>query len=104
VPEPPLQPPFEPRYSAKFEAHRVRLGLTGEAFDYFWRAVEKQLSDYPYHRYSREVPDHEGIRIFPTEEAYPDLPALYVYYRVEHQPNRIHYLALSPAWSRSDLV
>jgi hypothetical protein len=103
VPEPPLQPPFEPHYEPTFEAHRARLGLTGPNFDYFFAAVQKLLRDYPY-KYSVEVPDAHGIRMYPTEAAFPDIPALYIYYRVQHQPNRIIYVGLSPAWSKGDVV
>jgi hypothetical protein len=103
VPEPLGQPRFEPLYEPTFTAHRARLGLTGSNFDYFFGAVEKLLGDYPY-KYSEEVPESEGIRVLPTEAAFPDIPPLYVYYRVEHQPNRIRFMALSPAWSKRDLA
>ena len=103
MPEPPLQGPFEPVYHAKFEAHKVALGLSGPNFDHFWRKVEKQLGNYPYN-YSEEVPDGEGMRMLPTADMFPDIPPLYVYYRVEHQPNKIHYWALSRAWSKDDLL
>jgi hypothetical protein len=35
-----------------------------------------------------------------TRDAFPDIPPLYVYYRVEEQPNEIIYLGLSRAWSQ----
>jgi hypothetical protein len=103
MPEPLGQPTFEPHHEPTFEAHRARLGLTGAPFDYFFSAVEKLLGDYPY-KYSEEVPDSEGIRMLPTQAAFPDIPALYVYYRVRRQPNQIIYVALSPAWSKADVV
>ncbi len=32
----------------------------------------------------------------------PDIPPLYLYYRVEQDPNKIVFLGLSPAWSREE--
>jgi hypothetical protein len=37
-----------------------------------------------------------------TRDAFPDIPPLYVYYRVKEQPNRIIYLGLSRAWSQDE--
>lgn len=95
-------PPFEPRYGPSFRAHRRELGLAGANFDYFFRAVEVYLRDYPW-EFSEEVPDSDGIRMLPTRNAFPDIPPLYVYYRVEQDPNRIFYLGLSPAWSHQEM-
>ncbi len=65
------------------------------------RYVEDYLGDYPW-EYSEEVPDSEGIRMLRTRDAFPDIPPLYVYYRVEEQPNKIIYLGLSRAWSQEE--
>ena len=40
----------------------------------------------------------------PTRMAFPDIPPLYVYYRVEENPNRIVYLGLSPAWTHDEAI
>lgn len=98
MPEPPGHPRFAPCYEKSFEHDRHALGLSGANFDHLFRHVENFLGDYPW-QYSEEVPDSEGIRMLPTEEGFPDLPPLYVYYRVEQNPNKIIYLGLSQAWS-----
>jgi hypothetical protein len=59
------------------------------------------LGDYPW-EYSEEVPDGEGIRMLPTRGGFPDIAPLYMYYRVEQDPNNIIYLGLSPAWSSDE--
>lgn len=101
--EPPGHPRFEPYYEPSFIADRAALGFGGPNFDSFFSAVETYLGDYPW-EYSVEVPESEGIRILSTRRAFPDIPPLYVYYRVEENPNRIHYLGLSPAWSQEESV
>jgi hypothetical protein len=101
VPEPPGHPRFEPHYESSFDADRVELGLSGSDFDHFSQSVEDHLGDYPW-EYSEEVPDGEGIRMLRTRDAFPDIPPLYVYYRVEEQPNEIIYLGLSRAWSQEE--
>ena len=40
--------------------------------------------------------------MLPTRGGFPDIPPLYVYYRVEQNPNKIIYLGLSPAWSSDE--
>jgi hypothetical protein len=95
-------PRFSPCYEPSFEADRRTLGLAGRNFDHFFKGVEDFLGDYPW-EYSEEVPDSAGIRMLGTRGDFPDLPALYVYYRVEQNPNTIIYLGLSPAWSRADV-
>jgi hypothetical protein len=98
VPEPPGHPRFAPAYEATFEQHRAALGLPGQNFDYFFHDVERHLGDYPW-EYSTEVPNGRGIRMIGTRDAFPDIPPLYVYFRVEVDPNKIVFLGLSPAWS-----
>jgi hypothetical protein len=39
-----------------------------------------------------------------TREAFPDIPPLIVYYRVEERPNRIVYLSLSRDWSNAEAI
>jgi hypothetical protein len=41
--------------------------------------------------------------MLPTRRGHPDIPPLYVYYRVEQQPNKIIYLGLSRAWSQDEV-
>jgi hypothetical protein len=101
VPEHPWHPRFAPCYEPSFAACRTKLGLAGRNFDYFFTAVENYLGDYPW-EYSEEVPDSEGIRMLPTRRGFPDIPPLYIYYRVEQNPNKIIYLGLSRAWSRDE--
>jgi hypothetical protein len=103
VPEPLMQPPFEPHYEASFDADRQALGLSGSNFNFFFETVERYLGNYPW-KYSEEIPNSGGIRMLPTRDAFPDIPPLYVYYRVGQQPNKIYYLGLSPAWSKTDVV
>jgi hypothetical protein len=85
-----------------FELARARLGLSGRNFDYFFADVERNRRDYPWAG-AEEVPDSDGILMLPTKDAFPDVPPLYVYYRVREIPNRIRFLGLSRAWSESDL-
>jgi hypothetical protein len=103
VPDPPGHPRFAPCYEPSFDADRAALGLHGADFDGFFCDVEIAIGDYPW-QYSEEVPDSKGIRMRPTREAFPDIPPLYVYYRVEKQPNKIVYLGLSSAWSDAETV
>ena len=102
MPEPPLHPRFTPCYEPDFDADRKSLGLTGKNFDHFFRNVENNVCDYPW-EYSKEVPDSGGARMRETRGDYPDLPPLYVYYKVNVAENRIRFLGLSPAWSKADL-
>ena len=88
MPEPPGHPRFEPHHEPSFDADRAELGLSGSAFDRFFQSVENHLGDYPW-EYSEEVPDSEGVRMLRTRDAFPNIPPLYIYYRVEEQPNRI---------------
>ena len=94
-------PRFSASYEPSFEAHRVALGLSGPNFDYFFRDVEAYVCDYPW-QYSTPVPDGDGVRMLPTRDAFPDIPPLYIYYRVEVDPNRVVFLGLSAAWSQSE--
>jgi hypothetical protein len=98
-----MQPRFEPYFETSFDADRAALGLSGRPFDYFFRGVENYLANYPW-KYSEEVKDSGGIRMLPTRDAFPDIPPLYVYYRVEQDPNKIVFLGLSPAWSQSETL
>ena len=101
MPEPPGHPRFEPHYEPSFESDRAELGLSGSNFDHFFRSVESFLGDYPW-EYSEEVPESEGIWMLPTRDAFPDIPALYVYYCVEQHPSKIIYLGLSRARSHDE--
>lgn len=102
--------PFGPRFTAvyddDFAADRGELGLSGANFDHFFEDVERQLLDYPW-IFSREVPDSGGTLMRETRNAFPDIPPLYVYYKViQDSPRdcRVYFLGLSPAWSKEDLA
>lgn len=101
--------PFGPRFTAvydpDFHADRRTLGLSGPNFDHFFRDVEAQLLDYPW-IYSREIPDSGGTLMRETRDAFPDIPPLYVYYKViqdSARDARIYFLGLSPAWTKAEL-
>jgi hypothetical protein len=100
---PPGHPPFEPIYEPSFAEARARLGLSGASFDSRFADVERHLADYPRSS-ATKAPEHEGIWMLRTKEAFPDIPPLIVYYRVTEQPNRIVYLSLSPDWSKPDVI
>lgn len=99
----PSGPRFSPSYEPTFEAHRVALGLSGRNFDHFFQEVENFICGQPW-RDSQEVPDGEGMRMQPTHDAAPDIPPLYVYFRVETDPNVVRFHGLSPAWSATDTI
>jgi len=103
VPDHPWHDRFAACYENSFWEQRRGLGLGGQNFDHFFQGIESFLGVYPW-EYSQPVPDGEGIRMLPTIEAAPDLPALYVYYRVEEKPNKIIFLGLSRAWSKADVA
>lgn len=90
-------------YEQAFEADRKALGLGGSNFDHFFQGVEASVLDYPW-EYSREVPASGGTRMRPTPENFPDLPALYVYYKVNAEECRVRFVGLSEAWSKEDLA
>jgi hypothetical protein len=98
--------PFGPRfvacYEKEFAADRAELGLAGENFDFFFTQVEAQILDYPWIN-SATVPESGGTLMRETRALAPDLPALYVYYKVNVQAERIRFLGLSRAWSREEL-
>ena len=89
---------FEPQYEPSFAECRARLNLSGAPFDHFFADVEDAFCKDPYFA-SETVPEAQGIRIRPTRESFPDLPPLYVHYRIKRDPNRIVFFGLSRAWS-----
>lgn len=91
-------------YEPQFEADRKTLGLDGAPFDFFFAGIEEHLSFFPWTTSSEEVPEGEGARMLPTEQGFPDIPALYVYYSVDSERFKITFLRLSPAWSKADLA
>jgi hypothetical protein len=101
LPEHPLHPRFEPIYESSFLADRAKLGFTGTDFDRHFSDIERNVCDYPW-EFSREVPDSVGIRLLPTRKAFPDIPPMYVYYRVDSRRQEITFLGLGPAWSEEE--
>lgn len=103
MPEHPFHPRFSAAYAKSFKAHRKRLGLGGENFEFFLKDVEDHLCDYPW-EYSREIPDSQGLRMLRTREAFEDIPPLYVYFRVDNKARCILFLGLSEAWSAAEQI
>jgi hypothetical protein len=102
----PFGPEFAPVYEAGFRADREALGLGGANFDHFFRDVERQILDYPW-IYSTEVPESGGTLMRATRDAFPDIPPLYVYYKVvkiDRARYRVHFVGLSPAWSAAETM
>jgi hypothetical protein len=97
VEDPPEDEYYEPRYEPSFAERRRFLGLSGPNFDYFFRAAEEGLCRNPWLE-NEPVPEGGGIRMRPLRGA-PDLPPLYIYYRIERNPNRIIFYGLSRNWS-----
>ena len=95
----PSEEPFQPHYEPSFMDCRRTLGLSGPDFDHHFEAVEKGLCRFPWLE-NESVPEGDGIRIRPTRERAPDLPPLYVYYRIELNPRRVVFFGLSRAWSQ----
>jgi hypothetical protein len=101
MPDFPGHPRFEPHYEPSFAEDRATLRLSGSDFDYFFADVENYLADYPTVSSTSVIP-HEDIWMLRTRSGFPDLPPLFVYYRVEELPNKIIYLGLSRDWSNAD--
>jgi hypothetical protein len=93
--------PLEPCYSDDWEECLRELGLSGHNFDFFWRDQEQFLRHYPENQFTEEVPEVDGIVMYPTLHALLDIPPLYVYFYVE--PPKIVFLGASPAWAETDL-
>jgi hypothetical protein len=97
----PFGPDFQPAYDKAFLDDRRELGLHGSNFDFFFEQVESQILNYPWIN-AREVPESGGVLMRETRGLAPDLPALYIYYKVSKDPPRILFLGLSRAWSHED--
>lgn len=97
--------PFGHRFTAvyedAFEEDRRNLGLGGPNFDFFFMQVEAQVLAFPWVN-AEYVPESEDTLMRETREPQPDLPALYVYYKVSVQDERVRFIALSPAWSKTE--
>lgn len=100
---PPGHPPFEPIYEPSFADARSQLGLSGANFDSFFKDIERHLADYPRSS-ATKAPEREGVWMLRTREAFPDVPPLIVYYRVNELPNQIIYLGLSSDWSNAETI
>jgi hypothetical protein len=92
-------PSFEPYYHAAFIEQRRRLGLAGTNFDFFFKNVEHAILDYPY---GDEIPDTGGTMMRETRETFPDVPPLYVYFKLDTDNRRVLFLGLTQAWSAVD--
>jgi hypothetical protein len=103
LPEHPWHPPFTAVYDERFVEARTRLGLSGSNFDHFFRDVKETILEYPWLNVE-EVPESGGTLMRETRAAFPDVPPLYVYYKVNREENRILFLSLSPAWSVDETV
>jgi hypothetical protein len=81
-----------------------RSNLTGPNFAYFFAKVEDSLDTNPWF-YGTEVPGGDGLLMIPTADAFPDIPASYVFFKtdVASNPSEIRYYGLSPVWSEDDL-
>jgi hypothetical protein len=88
---------FEPCYEPSFAECRRKLGLSGPNFDHFFKNAEQGICRFPWLE-NEAVPDGQGIRIRPLLGA-DDLPPLYVYYRIENEPDRVVFYGLSRNWS-----
>jgi hypothetical protein len=103
MPEHPWHPRFTAAYDEKFYAARRALGLSGTNFNHFFRDVEGTILEYPWLN-AVEVPESGGTLMRETRAAFPDVPPLYVYYKVNREQNRIRFVSLSPAWSADETV
>ena len=90
---------FEPYYHGDFIEHRRRLGLAGTNFDFFFKDVEQAILEYPY---GDEIPDSGRTIMRETREAFPDVPPLYVYFKLDAENRRVLFLGLTQAWSAPD--
>lgn len=88
-----------------FAEDRESAKLTGRNFDYFFEKVEDSVDSNPW-LYGTEVPGGEGMLMLPTTEAFPDLPACYIYYTavLEDELAEIRYFGMSPIWSQADVL
>jgi hypothetical protein len=84
-----------------FASARTEVGLAGRNFDHFFEKVEASLDSNPWF-YGTEVPDGDGLLVIPTTDAFPDLPASYIYFRADPDAGEVRYVGISPAWSRND--
>lgn len=90
-------------YEDAFYADRKALGLGGQNFDHFFHRAEASVLDYPY-EYAKEVPESGGTWMRRLDAVAPDLPSMYVYYKVNFEECRIRFVGLSRAWSDDDLA
>jgi hypothetical protein len=102
----PVALPFGPNFYASYEDafgdDRERLGLGGSNFNHFFKEVERNILDYPW-IHSRVVPDSGGTLMRETRYSFPDIPALYVYYKVNPETGHVRFVGLTEAWSADEL-
>jgi hypothetical protein len=103
MPEHPWHPRFTADYDERFTTARQRLGLSGSNFTHFFRDVEDHIVEYPWLN-AVEVPDSGGTLMRETRASHPDVPPLYVYYKVNREERRIRFISLSPAWSADEAI
>lgn len=93
--------PYEASYNPQFNADRRALGLDGPEVDFAFKAFEEHVCAFPWAS-TAELQD--GTRMRATEDGFPDIPRLYVYYRINVKQRKVIFLSLSRAWSQDDLV
>lgn len=84
--EPPDQssqepPPRQPSYESSWDESRRELNLSGPEFQWFFDELEKLLCEYPMNQYVEILVD-EDLLLYPTLDAFQDVPPLWVYYRL----------------------
>jgi hypothetical protein len=98
----PFGPRFDASYEDAFHEDRRNLGLGGKNFDHFFRLVEENILDYPW-IHSKVVPDSGGTLMRETRESFPDVPPLYVYYKVNAETHHVRFVGLTKAWSADEV-
>jgi hypothetical protein len=79
---------------SSFREDRIRLGLTGENFDFFFTQIEENLDEDPWA--SSPLPGAEPLRALLTQNALQDLPPFYLTFSVSGEERKIRYFGLEP--------
>ncbi len=86
---------FVVRYENKWEEDLRRLGLYGPNFDTFWHPIESFIAATPH--VGHPLLDGSGARGFLTEEGFPDVRKLVVYFKFDEDAERLVFLGLDDA-------